>query len=373
MSLQILFLEPFYGGSHKDFADGLIAASRHSFSLYTLPARFWKWRMRGAALHFFHTLPDPSSFDLVLTSDMQNISDLKALWGRSAPPIIVYFHENQLSYPVPKGEERDKHFGFTDITSCLAADRIVFNSYFHYDTFFKELPRFLREMPEYRPTWAVEAIRKKASVLYPGCRLEYIDGVTGEAPAAGHSWETNNPVILWNHRWEYDKDPQTFFKALYELEKTGDGFSLALAGENFQTLPKPFLQGKEHFGDKIIQYGFIPSKRDYFRLLSVSDIVVSTAVQENFGISVVEAAASGCYPLLPNRLSYPEIIPELYHEQCLYNDTEELVTKLRSLLRGERPPAPDGLAETLLCFDWKIRVEKYDAFFEDMPEGPPVP
>jgi glycosyltransferase involved in cell wall biosynthesis len=36
-------LEPFFGGSHKDFAQGLVSHSRHKIDSVTLPARFWKW------------------------------------------------------------------------------------------------------------------------------------------------------------------------------------------------------------------------------------------------------------------------------------------------------------------------------------------
>ncbi|MCK5007550.1 MAG: DUF3524 domain-containing protein, partial [Spirochaetales bacterium] len=49
---RFLFLEPFYGGSHREFAEGWQQSSRHTLELHTLPARFWKWRMRGAALYF---------------------------------------------------------------------------------------------------------------------------------------------------------------------------------------------------------------------------------------------------------------------------------------------------------------------------------
>ena len=47
---RILLLSPYHGGSHRAFAEGLAAASRHELTILSLPARFWKWRMRGAAL-----------------------------------------------------------------------------------------------------------------------------------------------------------------------------------------------------------------------------------------------------------------------------------------------------------------------------------
>jgi glycosyltransferase involved in cell wall biosynthesis len=46
----------------------------------------------------------------------------------------------------------------------------------------------------------------------------------------------------------------------------------------------------------------------------------SAAIQENFGISVIEAMLMGCVPLLPDRLSYPEILPEEFHEHFLYKN-----------------------------------------------------
>ena len=115
--MRFLFLESFYGGSHRAFADGLIAHSTHSIDIATMPARFWKWRMRGAALHFAHELPRPDEYDGLIASDLMSLSDLKALWSPGFPPALAYFHENQLSYPLPPGETMDYQCGFTDIAN----------------------------------------------------------------------------------------------------------------------------------------------------------------------------------------------------------------------------------------------------------------
>ncbi|HXH28780.1 MAG TPA: DUF3524 domain-containing protein, partial [Candidatus Polarisedimenticolia bacterium] len=164
---RALFLEPFYGGSHRAFADGWTSASRHAFDLRTLPARFWKWRMRGAALHFAPRVEDPAGYDALVVTDLMSLSDLRALWGPSCPPALAYFHENQLSYPLPPGETLDYQFGFTDVTTALAASRVLFNSRTHAEAFFAALPGFLRMMPEYVPGWVVDAVQARSDVLHP--------------------------------------------------------------------------------------------------------------------------------------------------------------------------------------------------------------
>jgi len=63
------------------------------------------------------------------------------------------------------------------------------------------------------------------------------------------------------------------------------------------------------------------SKEDYYRLLGQSKVIVSYALQENFGFGVAEAAYLGCTPVLPNRLVYPE----LYDKKHLFDRFEQSV------------------------------------------------
>ena len=121
---NVLLLEPFYGGSHRAFTDGLKRTSRHRVECLTLPDRFWKWRLRGAAIALADRIASLSvSPDIILASDMLSVADLKALLGADAPPVLLYMHENQLTFPVPEGARADYQFAFTNVTSCLTADR----------------------------------------------------------------------------------------------------------------------------------------------------------------------------------------------------------------------------------------------------------
>ena len=358
--LNFLFLEPFFGGSHREFAKGLIARSQHRIDLVTLPARFWKWRMRGAALYFTKKIPSLEGYNALITTDLMSLSDYKTLSPGVCPPALVYFHENQLTYPLAPGETMDYQFGFTDITTALAADRVLFNSQTHYDAFFSRLPAFLKMMPEHRPTWIVEQIRSKSDVLYPGCRF------SAQAVLAADSEPESPPLIIWNHRWEFDKNPETFFDALDAVLENGAEFRLALLGETSQTIPKAFISAQDRYGDRIVHYGYVESREEYLNWLQRGSIVISTAQQENFGISVVEAIRYGCVPLLPARLVYPEIIPADFHSQVLYKDTDDLVEKLIELIN--QYPGYQSLRNKLSAamgkFAWENLIDRYDQELE---------
>jgi len=359
--MKFLFIEPFFGGSHRDFAESLIEHSCHKIDLYTLPARFWKWRMRGAALYFAEKITSPADYDGLITTNLMSLSDLKMLWGAACPPALVYFHENQITYPLAAGEHRDFQFGFTDITTALAAKKILFNSSTHMNHFFEALPGFIKTMPEYKPMWVVETIREKAEVLYPGCRFY-------KKRNRAISQSSLPPLIIWNHRWEFDKNPTDFFDALAEVERLGFNFRIALLGENFQKVPKDFIAAKAHFGNKIIQYGYVESKKEYFKLLSQGQIIISTSKNENFGISVIEAIRYGCIPLLPDRLAYPEVLPKQFHKDFLYQNQRDLIKKLIFVIKyiNELQDKQIKIAEAMSRFAWENMIKNYDHALEKL-------
>jgi len=352
--MKILALEPFYGGSHKDFLEGLIHHSRHEYTLYTMPARFWKWRMRGASLYFSQAVSNPGDYDLLFATDLMSLSDLKALWGADCPPAVLYFHENQISYPLPEGEKMDYQFGFTDLTSALAADKIVFNSHFHLRDFQKGLKKFIKKMPDYRPNYALPIIDEKSMVIYPGCHFPL-----KESPLVGDE----TPHILWNHRWEFDKRPEAFFQALYEVKQAGFDFRLSVLGENFQARPTIFEEARLILDKEIVNWGFVESKEEYYKILSRTNIIISTSIQENFGISVIEGMYYNNFPLLPNRLSYPEILPKALHKECLYQEGT-LAERLIDLLNSKRWKKPLPEVEPLGNHRWEERISEFDNLFE---------
>lgn len=361
--MRFLFLEPFFGGSHRDFAEGLASHSGHTIDVVHLPARFWKWRMRGAALHFVRTIDPLAAYDAMISTGLMSLADFTALSGVRRPPALVYLHENQLTYPLAPGEQRDLQFGFTDITTALCADRILFNSRYHFDCFFNTLPGFIAQMPEFKPAWAVDAIRDRAGVLHPGCQFD--DDFIEPAPLP-----PGPPVIVWNHRWEFDKNPEAFFSALDQVGRMGIDFRLVILGENYQEAPPVFDTARDRFAGKIMQYGYARSKKAYINWLKQGFVVVSTAVQENFGIAVVEAMRFGCLPLLPHRLAYPEVLPREFHADFLYRDDVDLVKKLAGMLRHpERFVCHRSVLSSMMArHAWSVVAEQYDRELERLAE-----
>ena len=325
--LKILFIEPYYGGSHKAFADGYVKNSSHDVQLLTMPARKWKWRMRGAAIWLAERLPDFDP-DIVLASDFLDLAALSAL----APaffhniPKAVYFHENQLTYPLHSETRRDYQFGVTNITTCLAADKVFFNSEYHMNSFIAAADALLQKMPDFIPHKAPRQIRCKSEVLPVGIEVQRIRDI-----AAAYDRQTHNGSdlrIIWNQRWEYDKNPEEFYSALRMLADSGTDFRLTVLGENFRRVPEVFDKIKKEFSSQLEYFGYINNREQYLHCLAEGGVVVSTAAHEFFGIAVLEAVAAGCIPLLPNRLSYPELIPVEEHEECIYDSLNNLVEKL---------------------------------------------
>ncbi|MDP7416822.1 MAG: DUF3524 domain-containing protein, partial [Desulfobacterales bacterium] len=91
-----------------------------------------------------------------------------------------------------------------------------------------------------------------------------------------------------------------------------------------------------------------------------------TAMQENFGMSVIEAMMMGCVPLLPDRLSYPEILPEAFHGDFLYKNRRDLVEKLFAIISDYKlyEIIRIRLAQEMRSFLWENVAGGYDRLLE---------
>ena len=353
--MQVLFLEPFDGGSHREFVTGLRQHSRYAIDVWSLPARLWKWRLRAAGLTLAQRVEHPERYDLVVATGLLDLAQVRAVWGARTPPVVLYLHESQVSYPVPPGGSAGAELLWRDVTNVAVADHVVFNSEFHRVAFRTRLPDVIEQLPdeEARPEVTVAELDRRSSVLYPGCRFD--DTARSDAP-------DGPPVVVWNHRWEFDKDPRTFVDVLAEVARRGVPFGVSLLGERLIPEPDALVRARAALGDHIVFDGF-PPRPEYLRQLSGGSVVVSTAVQENFGIAVMEAVHAGCMPLLPRRLVYPELIPQELHDRCLYENPDDLVERLARELQSPATE-PDRWRRIAARHAWPRVIDAYDELFE---------
>lgn len=377
--LRVLALEPYYGGSHRAVLDGLVERLTPmglAFDLLTLPARKWKWRMRGSAITMAeearalaaawreaHPAGEPArphpdaAWDLVYASTFVNLAEFAALAGDAVTgiPRVVYFHENQLRYPNRHTAEWDFQFALTNITSALAADACLFNTRYNLDGFLAEIPGFLREFPDHRPVGVPERIAARSRVLPPPFDPAPFDAAP---PTRGA-----RPRIVWPHRWEHDKSPESFFAAVETLAAEGLDFEVAVAGQSFRETEAFMAEAAAALGDRLVHLGEPESREAYARLLASADVAVSTAENEFFGLAMLEACYAGATPLVPDRLAYPA----LYPAECRYASPEALVARLRAHI-VDRPAAGAyrALAEP---FTFDALVPRYAEVFEAVARG----
>lgn len=360
--LNILIVEPYFTGSHAVWANGYQKFSRHNVDILSLKGQYWKWRMHGGAVTLARKFMEMDyKPDVIFATDMLDLTTFLSLTRSKTAhiPAALYFHENQICYPWSPTdrdvvEKRDRHYGFINYASALTAHQIFFNSEYHQKSFFDELPKFLKHFPDYNELASINILKKKSSVLHLGLDLVKFDRIK----------KNNNnkvPIILWNHRWEYDKNPKDFFKALYKLAKSGREFEVVLLGENFSQIPQEFEEAKKRLGDRILHYGYAKSFEDYAKWLWRADILPVTSLHDFFGASVVEAVYCGCVPLLPNRLSYPFLFPIEKYGNYFYKDKADLLQKLKDIVDGKNN---SPIQKSVEKFCWEEMGPVYDATME---------
>ncbi len=387
--MRILLVEPWQTGSHDAWAEGYRASSEHQVDVIGLPGELWRWRLRGGALPLGEKISmwidRYGQPDLLLISGLVDVAELLGLARRNLSPdvgVVIYQHESQLVYPVADGCY-DNGAALRNWMSWCAADLVLFNSYHHMRAVNEALPGFVRSLPDLTHVPALDNVMSKFEVFPVGVDLSRIgpgsdpsqpidEQPDGDLEIDEGVDESDRPVILWPHRWERDKDPAAFLGALRKVRDEGLDFGLVLAGQDppsgSTVATEERTAVEEEFADQIVASGEF-RRADYLRHVAKSDLVVSCARHEFFGVAIVEAVSSGCVPLLPNALSYPELIRPPWHPTVLYEPGTfgtRLVDAVRRIdeLRDETV----GLAQSMRRFDWSTMAPIYDQRFAAVAE-----
>ncbi|WP_444994667.1 tRNA-queuosine alpha-mannosyltransferase domain-containing protein [Aliikangiella sp. IMCC44359] len=310
MKPKVLLLSGYDAASHCYWREQLCTSlTQFDWTQLALPPRHFAWRTRGSSLTFAfeHKKTLQQKYDLIIATSMVDLASLRGFVPTLTNiPTILYFHENQFVYPVSNHQPNILNAQLTSIYSALCADRLIFNSNYNLKTFFKGAEKLLKRMPDGVPDNLLVAAKQRASILPVPINIK-------PAPQKNNIMLSKNRVtqIVWNHRWEYDKQPQVFFDAMVMLKEEGYPIKLHVLGQSFRNVPEVFYEAKNMLSAEIKTWGF-QERSQYESILQQSDLIISTALHDFQGLSLLEGITKGCMPIAPKRVVYPDYLSQPY-------------------------------------------------------------
>jgi len=360
--MRVLLLSAYDARSHCRWRKGLVAAFPDwDWTVLALPPRHFDWRVRGNSLTWSFSARSTleQTYDVLIATSMTDLSALKGMVpSLAAVPSLLYCHENQFAYPMRHHMPVRIEPKFTSLYAMLAADRVVFNSEYNRRSLLEGARTLLGKMPDAVPPGVTESIAAKSCTLPVPLEINWFE--EDVVPRAGEVPFT----IVWNHRWEFDKAPERMLGALLRIHHSGLDFRVHVIGQQFREQPPIFAEMYPLLREHVGEWGMVQSDVDYKKLLQQSHVVLTTALHEFQGLAVLEAVASGCIPLVPDRLAYPEFIPGEYRYSSFPDDPEResdaIAGQLRHLCecynRDELPAVPD-----VRNLSWPRLVNAYEA------------
>jgi glycosyltransferase involved in cell wall biosynthesis len=318
--LNISLLSAYHARSQAHWARELMNAISRlggrqvSWRLLSLPPRYFGMRIRGAAFSWWDELAGSPAPDLIIATSSV---DLAAVLGcfpqlRNVPS-LYYLHENQFAYP-DSGRQEAVHRNdvrLVQLYSALAADRVAFNSRWNRDSFFSGARELIEGLPEALSPDIINSIGEKSMILPIPVRGP--EGESDQRQASETEGDSPVPHFIWPHRWEYDKGPELLLEFCRILREQGREFRISLLGQRFRSRPRPFADLFAEFERELVQPRPIEDGNAYLSFLRScaaegNGWVLSTAGHEFFGIAVMEGVLAGLLPLVPDGLSYRELI-----------------------------------------------------------------
>lgn len=149
------------------------------------------------------------------------------------------------------------------------------------------------------------------------------------------------PDLIEDERVVRTGFPFEYFSEIFEPYRGLEKRNLILFPHRIA--PEKKLETFKKLAERLPEYEWVVcqeqelSKDDYHRLLGESKIVFSANLQETLGISCMEALLADSFPLMPDRLTYPE----MYAEEFLYpsewadensDDIEKLAERVQEIM-----------------------------------------
>lgn len=369
--MKILLLSAYDADSHQYWRKQLVLQfPEYQWTVLSLPARYFAWRIRGNSLSWAFG-PDrevlEQDYDLLICTSMTDLSALRGMLPSLGKiPTLVYFHENQFAYPQSDNAHKSVEPQILNIYTAACADKIVFNTGYNRDTFLQGARKLLKKLPDQVPAGLITQLERKSQVL--AVPLE--SAVFNNQPDVSVNWQTDNQQcikIAWAARWEYDKGPQQLLAILNELEIRRIDFKISLLGQNFRHSPEIFSEIKDRFEHRLAQYGYASSREEYLVWLGTADVFLSTALHEFQGLSVLEAVARNCFPVLPGREVYPSLFPADYiYTSNFQNPAEEARSAADLIISQASRKHAGNPAPQVDTYSWQSLRSDYQQIIEQL-------
>jgi len=333
--LDILALEPFYGGGRRNMLETLVHYSKHRWTVLKLPPRRIERRLTAAAHWFAEQLTRHwvGRVDLLFTSEAMNLADLYRLMPQlMKKPSVVYFHDNQLPHP---SSTSDSPLEMANLNTATAATEIWFNSMFHLRDFLARASALVNRHPELLSHNPMPSLNGKSHLMRPPVDFTPIQ----EALMRSGQVARKKRGIFVDTR---DANVQLLNAALGTILRRGEKLDLTTVGpveDLDQTLSRTTLPENDEAA--------------HVKAMLASGIFLSTKNAPAADYRGIRAMAAGCWPIVPATGVYPELIPSKIHAATMHDGTPHGLTgKLQDAWHVEQPVGyEDELADILGQFD----------------------
>lgn len=162
----------------------------------------------------------------------------------------------------------------------------------------------------------------KATVLYPPVSSNFFRDNSEELSEA-----KRKDLVVTVSRFGPNKSLE---RILYIALLTGKNIKFAIIGRKHDEATLFSLQKLANKLDLTDKVSFFPdlSKREMKRVLKNAKVYLHTKVAEHFGISIVEAMAMGCVPIVHDSGGAREFVPEAFRYRNIYEAAEKICREI---------------------------------------------
>jgi hypothetical protein len=346
--LDILALEPFYGGIRRIMLETIIRCSRHRWTLLKLPPRRIERRLSAASVWFAELLTRhwTGNVDLLFTSEALNLADLyRFIPDLTKKPSVVYFHSNQL----PPEDGPETALDLVNLNTAMASTEIWFNSIYHLRTFLSRATAVVNRHPEISGQNPVADIAAKAHLMPPPVDMSMLHDLA------------SNQVIRRDKRKVFvetrDADIAVLNSAFGMLQRRGERFHLYTVGPVEGLLPD---LRRTAIGET--------DEHAQARATLESGMFISAKPGAPFDHLAVRALTAGCWALCPVEGVYLEMMPEMLHSPCLYDHAPDtLAGRMQDHWHLEHETGYEmALSDLLKQFDPVVACKAMDERLEEL-------